>query len=330
MDRMLRYIVRRLLWLVVLLFAISILTFALFFILPSDPASSSAPRGATPEVVAQIRHRMGLDQPLWKQYLHFLHGPDTVGAGHPTGIFNWPPNFGYSFKNQQPVLTTIVSRLPVTASLTIGAAVFWLLMGIPIGILAALRPRSLRDRAATLFALVGVSAPTFLLGIVLLFVFYFKLRWFPGPGYTPLQQNPGQWAYQLFLPWLSLSVTNAAFYSRMVRGNMLEVAGEDYVRTARAKGLPEWRVVVRHILRASLTPVVTMLGLDIGILLGGAVVTEKIFGLPGIGAMAIGALTDVDLPVIVGTVMFAAFFIMLFNLLVDIAYAALDPRVRYS
>jgi peptide/nickel transport system permease protein len=325
-----RYIIRRMLWVVVLLFAVSILTFAMFFLLPGDPAQQAVPRSATPETLAQIRHRMGLNQPVLKQYLNFLHGPDLTGTGHPSGVLNWPPNLGYSFRNEQPVLDTILDRLPVTASLAFGACVLWLLLGFSTGIQAALRPRSLRDRAAMGFALFGVSVPIFLLGIGLLYIFYFKLRWAPAPSYVPLSKDPLQWASHLLLAWVALAMTYAALYTRMVRGNMLEVSGEDYVRTARAKGLSERRVVGRHILRSSLTPVVTMLGLDIGVLLGGAIVTERVFGLPGIGATTVQAIADNDLPVIQGVVLFAAFFVVTFNLIVDVAYAALDPRVRYG
>jgi len=327
---MVRYIIRRLIWVVILLFAISVLTFSMFFLLPGDPAQQSVPKGATPETLAQVRHRMGLDQPVYRQYLNFLHGPDLVGNDKPSGVLNWPPNLGYSFRNEQPVLDTILDRLPVTASLAIGAAFFWLIIGIPIGILAALRPRSLRDRAAMGFALFGVSMPVFLLGIGLLYIFYFKLRWAPAPSYVPFWENPLSWANHLFLAWLTIALGTAALYTRMVRGNMLEVAGEDYVRTARAKGLTERRVVGKHVLRSSLTPVVTMLGLDIGTLLGGAIVTERVFGLPGVGATTISAIAESDLPVIQGVVLFAAFFVIMFNLIVDVVYAFLDPRVRYS
>jgi len=325
-----RYIIRRLLWVVILLFAISILTFAMFFLLPGDPAQQAVPRGATPETLALIRHRMGLDQPVYKQYLNFLHGPDLVGTGRPSGVLNWPPNLGYSFRNQEPVLDTILDRLPVTASLAFGGCALWLLLGFSTGIQAALRPRSLRDRAAMGFALFGVSVPIFLLGIGLLYIFYFKLRWSPAPSYVPFAKNPLQWANHLLLAWVALAMTYAAIYTRMVRGNMMEVAGEDYVRTARAKGLTERRVVGKHILRASVTPAVTQLGLDLGGLLGGAIVTERVFGLPGIGATTVQAIADNDLPVIQGVVLFAAFFIIMANLIVDITYAALDPRVRYS
>ena len=324
------YIARRLLWAVVLLLGVSVLTFALFFLLPGDPAVQAVPRGATPEVLAQVRHRMGLDQPLWRQYLDFLHGPDRIGVGHPSGLLNWPPNLGYSFKNQQPVLDTILDRLPVTASLAIGSALVWLLIALPIGVQAATKSRSLRDRLAMVFALLGVSTPVFLVGIGLLYVFYFKLGWAPAPSYVPLSRNPLQWANHLYLAWLTVAVGTAALYVRMIRSGMLDVMGEDYVRTARAKGLSERTVVVRHVLRAALTPIVTMLGLDVSTLLAGAIVVEQAFGLPGIGATAVGAIVNVDLPVVQGIVLFTACFVILFNLVVDVAYAALDPRVRYG
>jgi peptide/nickel transport system permease protein len=324
------YVMRRLLWVVVLLFAISILSFLMFFLLPGDPAAQAVPKGATPETLALVRHRMGLDLPVYKQYLNFLHGPDLVGTGHASGLLNWPPNLGWSFRNQEPVLNTILDRLPVTASLALGGCVLWLLLGFSTGILAALRPRSLRDRAATVFALFGVSAPVFIIGIGLLYVFYFKLGWAPAPKYVPFADNPVQWANQLLLAWITVSLIYAALYTRMVRSNMLEVAGEDYVRTARAKGLSERTVVLKHVVRASVTPAVTQLGLDLGGLLGGAIVVERVFGLPGLGASTVQAITDNDLPMIQGVVLFAAFFVVVANLVVDVAYAALDPRVRYD
>ncbi len=273
---------------------------------------------------------MGLDLPVWKQYLNFLHGPDLVGAGHASGVLNWPPNLGWSFRNQEPVLNTILDRLPVTASLALGGCVLWLLLGFSTGILAALRPRSLADRAAMGFALLGVSAPVFITGIGLLYVFYFKLGWAPAPSYVPFSRDPLAWASHLVLAWVTVSLIFSALYTRMVRSNMLEVAGEDYVRTARAKGLTERRVVLAHVIRSSVTPAVTQLGLDLGGLLGGAIVVERVFGLPGLGGATVQAITGNDLPLIQGVVLFAAFFVIVANLLVDIAYAALDPRVRYG
>jgi peptide/nickel transport system permease protein len=322
------YVVRRLLWVVVLLLAISVLVFVLFSMLPGDPAGQALGRGATPQTVAQVRHRMGLDLPVWKQYRNFLHGPD-LGTGHPTGILRWPPNLGYSFRNNEPVLPTILDRLPVTASLALGGCVLWLLLGFSTGILAALRPRSLYDRAATALALLGVSAPVFVTGLGLLYVFYYKLGWAPTPGYVPISEDPLAWAAHLVLAWITVAVIYVALYTRMLRAGMLEVAGEDYVRTARAKGLPERRVVLRHVVRASVTPAVTQLGLDLGGLLGGVIVVERIFGLPGLGAATVQAITDNDLPMIQGVVLVAAFFVIVANLLVDVAYTALDPRVSH-
>jgi peptide/nickel transport system permease protein len=327
---MLGYVVRRLLWAVVLLAAISILTFVLFFMLPGDPAAQAAPKGATPQTLALIRHRMGLDLPLWRQYLIFLHGPDLVGAGHPSGLLNWPPNLGYSFHDQQPVLQTILDRVPVTASVAFGGCVLWLLLGILAGILAALRPRSRYDRAAMALAVFGVSTPVFLIGIGLLYVFYFKLGWAPTPGYVPISHDPLAWAAHLVLAWITVALVCVALYTRMTRSSMLKVADEDYIRTARAKGLSERRVVRRHLVRSSVMPVVTMLGLDLGGLLGGVIVVEHMFGLPGLGAATVQAIGYNDLPMVQGVVLFAAFFVIMANLLVDVAYAILDPRVRYS
>jgi peptide/nickel transport system permease protein len=326
----LRYIIRRLIWVVFLLFAVSIVTFVLFFLMPGDPAAASVPRQATPEVIEQVRERMGLNQPIWLQYRDFLHGPDRIGIGNPSGVLNWPPNLGYSFKNQEPVLNIILDRLPVTISLAIGSAVLWLLIGIPLGIMAALKPGSFRDRAATTFALFGASAPVFLVGVTLLYFLYFRFRIFPAPKYTPFTENPLLWAQGLFLAWLTVAIGLAALYTRLTRGSMLEIQGEDFVRTARAKGLVERRVIGRHILRPTLTPIVTILGLDLGALIGGAIVTEVLFGLPGIAQATVKALIDLDLPMIVGVVLTSAFFVIIFNLIVDVLYAALDPRVRYT
>jgi peptide/nickel transport system permease protein len=321
-------IVRRILWLGVLIVVITALTYTLFFVIPGDPAVEAVPRGASPQTIAEVRHRMGLDQPVWLQYLYFLHGPDLIGNGHPSGILNWPPNLGYSFKNQEPVLTTILDRLPVTLSLAIGGVGLWLLFGLAVGIVSALNPRSVQDRAAMLLALVGVSTPQFLLGVTLLYLFYFRIHLFPQPTYIPFTQDPLSWAWHLILPWFTLAFTYAAAYSRIMRSSMLEVANENWVLLARAKGLPRRDVVRRHVVRPALQPVVTMLGMDIGILISGAVVVEIVFGLNGIGNLAIHALTAVDLPVIAGTVIVAAVSVAVANLVVDIAYRLLDPRIQ--
>ncbi|HEX9364923.1 MAG TPA: ABC transporter permease [Candidatus Dormibacteraeota bacterium] len=325
---MIGIVVRRLVWLAALIVIITALTYTLFFVIPGDPAVQALPRGASPQTIAEVRHRMALDQPLWVQYLYFFHGPDLIGTGHASGILNWPPNLGYSFKNQQPVLDTILDRLPVTISLAIGGVVLWLLVGLAVGIISALRPRSVRDRTAMIFALIGVSMPQFLLGIALLYFFYFQIPIFPAPTYVAFTQDPLSWAWHLVLPWCTLALTYAAAYSRILRSSMLEVANESWVLLARAKGLPRRDVVWRHVVRPALSPVMTMLGMDIGILISGAVVVEIVFGLNGLGNLAIHALTTVDLPVIAGTVLVAAVSVAVANLVVDVGYRVLDARVQ--
>jgi len=321
-------IVRRIAWLGLLILIITALTYTLFFLIPADPAVAAVPKGASPQTIADVRHRMGLDQPVWKQYLYFLHGPDLIGNGQPSGILNWPPNLGYSFKNQEPVLATILDRLPVTVSLAIGGVALWLLFGLAVGIVSALRPRSLQDRSAMLFALVGVSMPQFLLGVALLYFFYFKIHIFPAPTYVPFTKDPLDWAWHLVLPWVTLAFTYAAAYSRIMRSSMLEVANENWVLLARAKGLRRRDVVARHVVRPALQPVVTMLGMDLGILISGAVVVEVVFGLNGVGNLAIHALQTADLPVIAGTVIVAAVAVAAANLFVDVGYRFLDARVQ--
>jgi peptide/nickel transport system permease protein len=316
------YIARRLLWAVAMLVIVSALTFLIFYSFPSaDPAALRAGRQATPELIAQIRHALGLDRPVHEQFFLYMK--------------NLALHFdlGYSYQNNVSVRSEIFTRLPATLSLTAGAVVVWLLIGIPIGVLSAIRPRSALDRVAMGAALVGISAPVYWLGLVALFLFASdigKLHLFGGAGsYVPLTQDPGGWFSSLILPWFVLAAAFAAFYARMVRGNLIEVLGEDYIRTARAKGLAERRVILRHGLRAALTPVVTLAGLDIGILLGGAVLTETVFNIPGVGRFAYDSIVNSDLPAIQGTVLFGAIFIIVANLIVDIAYAFLDPRVRY-
>ncbi|HKA68367.1 MAG TPA: ABC transporter permease [Actinomycetes bacterium] len=322
---MLRFLIRRILFGLLVLWIIATAVFFLFYVAsPGDPARLFAGRQATDETVAAVRRNLGLDRPLFVQYWDYL-----------TGLLHWPPDLGTSFVNQEPVLETIIHRLPVSISIALGAAVLWLLIGIPIGILAATKPRSLADRSATVVALAGLSMPTFVLGMLLFNFFFYQLTKagypiFPANEYVPLQQDPIQWARHLFLAWLTLALVFAAAYSRLTRGSLLEVLGEDYIRTARAKGMPERTVIFRHGLRSALTPIVTLFGLDLGALLGGTIVTEKIFGLPGLGALAVQSVFSQDLPVIMGTVLVAAFFVVVANILVDMAYAVLDPRVRLT
>ena len=319
-----RFIVRRALFGILVLLIISFAVFVLFFVVaPGDPAGNFCGKNCTPERLAQIRALYHLDQPWYDQYLLYVKRL----------VFHF--DLGYSFTNQTPVRSIIFDRAPATASLALGAAVVWLSMGIPIGILAATKPRSLRDRAATVFALAGLSVPTFVVGLIFLYFFFFKLTiwgfdFFPGNGYVPLTSDPYDWLKHMILPWFTLAMVSAASYSRITRGSLLEVLGEDYIRTARAKGLSERRVIYRHGLRSALTPVVTLLGIDVGTLLGGAIVTEAVFGLQGIGQTAVQAVVNGDLPIIFGTVLFAAFFIVVANILVDIVYALLDARVRLA
>ena len=325
---MIGIVLRRLAWLALLIVLITAITYTLFFVVPGDPAVQAVPKGASPQTIADVRHRMGLDQPLWKQYLYFLHGPDLIGNGNPAGILNWPPNLGYSFKNQEPVLQTILDRLPVSLSLALGGVVLWLAIGFGVGIVSALRPGSARDHAAMVFALVGVSMPQFLLGILLIYFLYFRLGIFPAPGYVPFTESPSSWAWHLVLPWCTLAFTYAAAYSRILRSNMLEVANENWVVLARAKGVRRRDVIRRHVVRPALPPVVTMLGMDIGVLVSGAVVVEVVFGLNGVGKLAVDALTNQDLPVIAGCVLLAAISVAVANLAVDLTYRVLDPRVE--
>jgi peptide/nickel transport system permease protein len=302
------------------LWLISIAVFGLFFVAPSNVAQTLAGRQATPETIALIKHRLGLDLPVWKQYLHFL-GNAVKG------------NLGYDYYHQVPVTTIIAQALPITVSLALGAAVLWLSLGVFNGVISAIHPRSLADRGLTLFALFFYSFPSFLLGLLLLYFLYFRLtlsgfKWFPAGGYSPLTGGVGPWFQHLFLPWIALALLLAATYTRLTRGSMLDVLGEDYIRTARSKGIRESRVIVRHGLRSALTPVVTQFGIDLGQLIGGVVVTETVFSLPGLGQTAVVAINQQDLPVIIGIVLFASAAVVVANILVDIAYAVLDPRVR--
>jgi peptide/nickel transport system permease protein len=315
-----RFVVRRVLSGALTMFVICVLMFVLFYVAPNDPARTIAGPQATFDVVEQIQRRLGLDRPLPERFGRFLG--DLVHG-----------DLGYSYYNQRPVLETILDRLPVTASVAIGSAVLWIAVGIPIGIAGARHPGSKRDRLGTVFVLSGLSIPTFVVGLLLLYVFFFRLtllgiEWFPAAGYVPLTENPWEWARHLILPWVSVAFATAATYARLTRGQMLEVFGEDYMRTARAKGLSERRVVYRHGLRSAVTPLFTQFGLDVALLLGGLVVTEQVFGLPGIGRLAVESVIRGDQPIIIGTVLFASAFVVVANVVVDVGYALLDARVR--
>lgn len=320
---MVRYIIRRLLWVLALLVVVSFVTFVIFYVFPSaDPAVLRAGRSPNPELIAHIRHVLGLDRPFYVQYWRYVKAV----------VLHF--DFGYSYQFSQPVRTLIFNRLPATISLTVGAVVVWLLVGLPVGAISAIRRRSLLDRFTMTATLVAISAPVYWLGLISLLLFSNDIgtvHIFDGANtYTGLTSNPGRWFGSLILPWLVLAASFAAFYARLLRSNLIEAMSEDYIRTARAKGLRERRVIWRHAVRAAITPIVTVLGLDIGTLLGGAVLTETVFNIPGVGRLAYEGIINADLPVIQGTVLFGAFFIVIANLVVDIAYAFIDPRVRYS
>jgi peptide/nickel transport system permease protein len=320
-----RYIIRRLLWVVVLLFLVSFITFFIFYKFPSaDPAALRAGRRPDPALVEQIRHSLGLDKPWPVQYAHYMKRL----------VLHF--DFGYSYQNNISVRHQIFDRLPATGSLAIGAAVIWLLSGVLVGVVSAVKRRSLIDRISMGGALVAISAPVYWLGLVSLYLFSadigkFKVPFFLGAGsYVPFSQDPVKWFESLLLPWFVLAAAFSALYARLLRANLIEVMGEDYIRTARAKGLRERRVIFRHGVRSAITPIVTAAGLDIGILLGGAILTETVFNIPGIGRLAYDSIQNSDLPMIQGTVLLGAFFIIVANLIVDVVYAFLDPRVRYS
>lgn len=319
-----RYIIRRLLYVLLVVLVLTLVTFLIFFVMPpSDPAVAFAGKQPTPELIQQVKEEFGLDKPVYQQYglfvKHLVLGDE----------YGWP-GLGFSFDTRSPVKDELFRRALVTLQLGVGAAVVWLALGIPIGIVSALKRRTFVDRAAMGFALFGVSAPVFWLGLMSLFIFWNKLGWLPGTGYVELGEDPGMWFQHMIMPWVVLALLFAAFYARMVRGNLLDVMSEDYIRTARAKGLSERKVVGKHALRSGLTPVVTMLGLDLGTLLGGAIITESVFNLPGLGTYSVVAAQRGDLPAIMSVVVVAGFAVAFMSLIVDVVYAYLDPRVRYS
>lgn len=319
---MIRYIVRRLLWGVLLLIIVAGLMFVLFRVLPTaNPALLRAGRDPQPKLVKEIETLLGLNKPLTTQFWDYLKE-----------VF-LHFNLGYSYYSQESVRTLIVERLPATLSLTLGAAVLWVLGGLSVGIISALRRHSLLDRGAMGGALVLISVPEFWLGLVLLYLFASdigKFKILPGAGsYVPLSTDPWKWLTSLIMPWFVLAAGSAAIFARLMRSSLSEAMKEDYIRTARAKGLPE-KAVVRQGVRAAINPIVTLFGLEVGVLLGGAILVETVFNIPGVGRLAYQSIQSSDFPVIEGTVLLASMFIILANIVVDITYAYLDPRVRYS
>jgi peptide/nickel transport system permease protein len=321
---MLFYIARRLVWTLVVVAAVIAITFAVFYLLPAgDPALRFAGKNPNPAELQQIRERLGLDQPWYVQFgrftQHFFTGDQ----------YGWP-GLGYTYASGASVKSLIMQRAPRTLFLIAGAAIIWLVLGVSIGVISAVKRRSLVDRSAMGFALVGISTPVFWLGLMALFIFWRQLGWTGGTGYvSPVDSVTGFFSHMI-LPWIVLALLYAAFYARMTRNNLLETLGEDYIRTARAKGLSERQVIFKHGLRASLTPIVTMFGMDVALLVGGAVITESVFNLQGLGYLAINDALQQDLPVVLGVVLLAAVAVAMANLIVDILYAFIDPRVRYA
>ena len=315
-----RYIVRRLLWVVVVLLVVTSITYVVFFVMPStDPAETFAGKNPTQEQIAEVRKQFGLDKPVPVQYVTFIK---NVFLGDQYG---WP-GLGFSYSTRSPVKDQFFDRVLVTVQLALGAALVWL----AVGIISAIRSRTFTDRAAMGFALFFVAAPVFWLGLMGLWLFWFKLRWSPGTGYVAWDDSFTGWLSHMILPWIVLAMLYAAFYARMVRGNLIETMGQDYIRTARVKGLSESRVIFKHGLRASLTPIGTLIGLDLGALLGGAVITETVFNLQGVGQWAVASVFQGDLPVVLAVTVVVAIAVTMMNLIVDIVYAYLDPRVRFT
>ncbi|MFY7898199.1 MAG: ABC transporter permease [Candidatus Planktophila sp.] len=332
---MFAYISRRLGVTLLILLGVSFTVYVIFAFLPFDPAALTCGKNCNdPGIIEANRKRLGYDLPFLVQYWVFIKGlfiGRTYGEG--AALINCPaPSLGYSFQEHSCVTTLIGEALPVTLSLALGALVLWLVVGVGLGVLAARYRGKFADSASTVFVLIGTSLPTFLTGLMLLVFVVIKWRILPFPAgnYTPFFEDPYEWAQILFLPWITLAFAYAALYTRFVRSAVIETSNEDYIRTARAKGLPEGTILGKHTLRAALAPIVTMAGLDFAGLLGGAILTESVFNLPGLGRLAIGAVREYDLPIIVATTLLAAAIVVIINLIVDIAYAFIDPRVRIA
>ena len=326
------FVTRRLAAALIVMLALSLAVYLIFYAIPADPAHLACGKPCTPDRLEQARHFMQLDQSTLQQYLNFLKGivaGRTFGDGAAAVQCN-APCFGYSFPLARPVTTLIFDRLPVTASIALGAAVLWLVLGVSLGVIAALNRGRLADRLAIGVALLGVSTPSFLLGLLAILVFGFWLNMVPVSGYVPLTESPVDWAWHLITPWIVLAILSAASYIRLTRSQMLEELNLDYITTARAKGAGEARVVLTHGLRGVLVPVITLFGLDLGSLLGGAILIEKVFSMQGLGDLLISAVGQLDVAVVVGVTLFSAFLIILANLVVDIVHGVLDPRVSHG
>ena len=316
---MLAFLIRRTIGALLVMLAVTFIVFIIFIIVPGGGKLGTAQRiagkNATPQLVKSVEKRWGFDQPFYVQYAKMVKRMFT--------------NHLVSYTSQQPVLSQIKQGIPATFSLTIGAGVIWLAFGILVGVISAVTAGRLSDRAITVLALIGVSMPVFWLGIILRYFLAERNSWFPDGGYVPLTKDPAQWAYHLILPWFCLAILFIGFYGRVLRGNILDTINDDYVRTARAKGISPRRVLIKHVLRNSLIPIVTLFGLDFAAVLGGgAILTEKVYDLHGIGWYAALAVDQLDLPPLIGVTLFGALFIVVFSTFVDLFYAVLDPRIR--
>jgi len=337
---MIRFIIRRSLGAFVVLIVVSFVTFVIFQLAPFLSHSSpvyyyvgKVPFKPGSLQLKLLEHRFGFDLPWYRQYWYWLHGiffGQTLSDGTSPPVHCAAPCFGYSFQQNTAVGTLMKQALPVSLSLAAGAATLWLLGGVLIGTLSGLRPGSIIDRVGMTLALGGVSLPIFFTGPVLLLIFEYQLKWLKDPSYASIADDPVQWLKSMILPWIALAFLFAALYARLTRASMLETMGEDFIRTARAKGLPRRTVVVKHALRAALTPIVTIFGIDLGQLIGTTVITETVFNLRGLGWLSVTSIRQHDLPVIMGVTLVAAFALVIANLLVDILYAFVDPRVRLT
>ncbi|MCM1939010.1 ABC transporter permease [Streptomyces sp. G3] len=326
---MFRFLVRRVFGALVILLIISAITFWLFYAVPRDPAMMSCGKNCTPENLEQIRKNLGIDESIVMQYWHWLSG---IFAGRDYAGYGYcdAPCLGYSFANSQPVYGTIMDRLPLTLSLAFGAAVFFLIIGIGAGMLAASKQGKFLDKFASSVSLLGSSLQIYFVGYIAMFFLVGELGILSQPSYTPLTDDPVAWVSGLLLPWLVLSIIFTANYTRMTRSQMVEQLSEDYVRTARAKGLSKRNVFFRFAWRGAMGPIVTIFGVDLGVLIGGAIITETTFSLQGIGRLAIESVFKSDLPMLLGVTVLAAGAIVMFNIIVDAVYALIDPRIRLA
>ncbi|MET8544543.1 ABC transporter permease [Kitasatospora sp. NPDC004799] len=329
---MTRFLLRRAAGLLGVLLALSLVVYAVFYIAPGDPAQLACGEKCSPAQVAQVRERLGLDAPVYLQYAHFLQGlvaGRDFSAG--TGLLHCPaPCLGVSYRSGEQVTDMITARLPVTASLALGAMVLWLILGVGTGLLSALRRGRLSERLLTGLTLAGGSVPVFVIGLVLLIVLCAQLQWLPFPSYVPLTEDPQQWFWGLLLPWVSLALIESAKYARLTRSSMLEILADDHIRTFRAYGVSERSLVTRHALRGALTPVIALTAMDLGTMFGSAVLTESLFGLPGLGKLLVTSVGLIDLPTVVGLTLVTGFCVVLANVVADVLYAVTDRRVVLS